>query len=126
MNNFKNHFSPLPKDFFVKMSLLKSMMYCGVLWGLYYNNGWAILSNQDDHIFPFWLSPALAKKHAERFWPNYTPRKITSNDFQESLLPTLNRLNIVPALYSSKSHKFKFSSQLMQYFFFNNSQHAPA
>ncbi|MFC6052064.1 hypothetical protein A6M14_05495 [Acinetobacter sp. Ac_877] len=116
--NKVNELHLLPKDFFLKITILKSMMYCGVLWGLY-RQGWAMTSDQEHHIFPFWLSCAQAEKHAQKHWPNYTPRKITPEDFQKSLLPTLVRLNVTPTLYNSNQQKFKFSSQMMKYFFFN-------
>ncbi len=113
-----NQLHPLPKGFFLKITILKSMMYCGVLWGLYHE-GWAMTSDQEHHIFPFWLSCSQAQKYAQKKWPNYTARKITPEDFQKSLLPTLTRLNVKPTLYNSNHQKFKFSPQLMKYFFFN-------
>ena len=82
----------IPKDLFFKITLLKSMTYCGVLWGLYHQQGWAMMSDHEDFIFPFWLNSAQAHNYAQLHWPDYTPRKITPQDFQESLLPTLTRL----------------------------------
>ena len=114
-----NSLQPLPKDLFFKITILKSMMYCGVLWGLYHQQGWAMMSDHEDFIFPFWLNNVQAHKYAKLHWPNYTPRKITPEDFQKSLLPTLVRLNVTPTLYNSNQQKFKFSSQMMKYFFFN-------
>lgn len=114
-----NQLDPLPKDFFLKITILKSMTYCGVLWGLYHE-GWAMTSDQEHHIFPFWLSCSQAQIHSQKNWPNYIPRRIPPEDFQKSLLPTLARLNVTPTLYDSNHQKFKFSSQLMKYFFFNN------
>ncbi|MEC8056080.1 MAG: DUF2750 domain-containing protein, partial [Pseudomonadota bacterium] len=45
-------------------------------------------------------------------------QKITPQDFQESLLPTLTRLNVTPALFNSNQRKFKLSTQQMRHFFF--------
>ena len=120
--------SPLPKDFILKITILRSLIYCGFLWGLYHDNhhGWAMTSEQDTKMFPFWLSSVQANKHAQEYWPHYTPRKITPEDFQQSLLPTLVRLNVTPTLYSVSQQKFKLSSQLMKYFFFNNEKHLAA
>lgn len=53
--------------------------------------------------------------------PNYTPRKITPNDFQEYLLPTLTRLRVTPALCNASSQKFKLTTQQMRHFFFSES-----
>ena len=47
-----NSLQPLPKDLFFKITILKSMMYCGVLWGLYHQQGWAMMSDHEDFIFP--------------------------------------------------------------------------
>lgn len=115
----------IPKDLFFKITLLKSMTYCGVLWGLYHQQGWAMMSDQEDFIFPFWLNSAQAHNYAQLHWPDYTPRKITPKDFQESLLPTLTRLKVTPALCNSSSRKFKLTTQQMRHFFFSESlQHA--
>jgi hypothetical protein len=93
------------------------MMYCGVLWGLYHQ-GWAIMSDHEDNIFPFWLNGVQASRYAKRHWPHYTPRKITPEDFQKSLLPTLTRLKVIPALCNSSSQTLKLTTQQMRHFFF--------
>ncbi|ALH95935.1 DUF2750 domain-containing protein [Acinetobacter equi] len=111
---------PLPKEHFLKISILKFLMYTGSLWGLYYN-GWAMTSDQDDHIFPFWLTSLQAKKYSKKYWPNYSPRKITPENFQQALLPTLNRLNALPTLYHT-GQRFKLSCHQMAYLFFNQPQ----
>ena len=116
-----NSLQPTPKDLFFKITILKSMMYCGVLWGLYHQQGWAMMSDHEDFIFPFWLNGLQAQKYAEHHWPNYMPRKITSADFQDLLLPTLTRLNVTPALCNSSSQKFKLTTQQMRHFFFAES-----
>lgn len=109
---------PLPKEVFLKISILKFLMYTGSLWGLY-SDGWAMTSDQHDHIFPFWLTSFQAKKHAKKYWPHYSPRKITPENFQQALLPTLNRLNAVPTLYHM-TQKFKLNCHQMAYLFFNS------
>ena len=111
----------IPKDLFFKITLLKSMTYCGVLWGLYHQQGWAMMSDHEDFIFPFWLNSVQAHNYAQLHWPDYTPRKITPKDFQESLLPTLTRLKVTPALCNSSSRKFKLTTQQMRHFFFSES-----
>ena len=114
-----NSLQLIPKDLFFKITILKSMMYCGVLWGLYHEQGWAMMSDHQDFIFPFWLNNVQAHKYAQLHWPNYTPRKITPNDFQEYLLPTLTRLHVTPALCNASSQKFKLTTQQMRHFFFS-------
>lgn len=115
------HFQPVPKDLIIKISILKTMMYCGALWGLYHQ-GWAIKSDEESFIFPFWLNGVQAHRYAQKHWPNYTPKKITPQDFQTSLLPTLKRLNVTPALFSSSQCKFKLSTWQMSHFFFVKSR----
>lgn len=116
MPKFK-HLSPASQELIIKISILKSMMYCGVLWGLYHQ-GWAIKSDHDGFTFPFWLNGIQAHSYAKIHWPNYTPRKITPQDFQQSLLPTLSRLNVTPAIFNSTNQKLKLSTQQMRHFFF--------
>lgn len=113
--------NPIASDYILKISILKTMMYCGVLWGLYnpQRQGWAIKQDHKEYIFPFWLSSLHAYQYAERHWPHYTPKKITASDFQNSLLPTLARLQVAPTLFSQKSKRFKLSSEHMRLFFFN-------
>ncbi len=109
----------LPKGMFIKISILKSMMYCGILWGLYHpeHHGWAIKTDQQDYIFPFWINGLQAHRYAKNFWPEYVPRKIHSSDFHETLLPTLTRLKVTPALFHNGELKFKLSSVQMHHFF---------
>jgi hypothetical protein len=109
-----NHFQPVSKELMIKISILKTMMYCGVLWGLY-DQGWAIKSDVDGPVFLLakWCRQSqLCKIKLE----NYKPRKITPKDFHESLLPTLTRLQVEPALFNSSHRKFKLTQQ-MQHFF---------
>jgi hypothetical protein len=112
-------YKPIQKDLFFKINILKTMMYCGVLWGLYHQQGWAMTSDQDDIIFPFWLNGIQAHKYAKKNWPNYTPRRITPRDFEVALLPTLTRLKVTPALYSSNNIKLKLTTMQMRHFFFS-------
>lgn len=118
---FKLH--PVSKQFILQISILKSMMYCGVLWGLYHE-GWALKTEQgEENIFPFWLNPTQALRYAKAHWPNYQPRKISPKDFEESLLPTLNRLKVKPTLYGSSAKVFKLSALQMKQFFFNENDY---
>lgn len=110
---------PVSKQFILQITILKSMMYYGVLWGLYHN-GWAIKTEQDeDNIFPFWLNSTQAYRYAQNHWPDYQPRKINPQDFEKLLLPTLNRLKVRPALFGSSNQIFKLSTLQMKHFFFN-------
>lgn len=111
---------PVTQDLFLKVTILKSLMYCGVLWGLYHQ-GWAMTQDQDDFIFPFWLSAQHAERYAKQHWPHYTARKISSENFNTALLPTLQRLNIRPTLYQHEQQRLKLSTLQMQSWFFQNS-----
>lgn len=110
---------PMSRELYLKLCVLKSIMYAGIVWGLYHQ-GWAIMRDQDDFIFPFWLNAAQAQKYAQSHWPQYEPCKISLQDFKESLLPTLSRLKVIPALCHQANLKFKFNTQLMHMFFFQN------
>ncbi|WP_298146355.1 DUF2750 domain-containing protein [uncultured Acinetobacter sp.] len=112
---------PVTQDLFLKITLLKSMMYCGVLWGLYHQ-GWAMTQDQEDVIFPFWLSSYQAQRYAKKHWPQYQARKISSYDFNTALLPTLKRLNVHPTLYRGEDAPLKLTTRQMQSWFFQNSK----
>jgi hypothetical protein len=105
-----------------KVNVLKTMMYCGVLWGLYHpdHHGWAIHKIDHEHIFPFWLNSVQALQYAKVHWPNYKPRKINADDFQNFLLPTLKRFEVVPALCHKKDKLLKISISHMQLLFFKH------
>lgn len=120
--------NPTAKDYILKISILKTMMYCGVLWGLYQPelNGWAIQSDHADHIFPFWLSALQALQHAHIHCPQYIPKKITAKDFEQSLLPTLMRLNVTPTLFHHQTRRFKLTQSDMQQLFFNHTALQPS
>lgn len=111
---------PSAKDAMIKISILKTMMYCGVLWGLYNpeHQGWAIKTENSANIFPFWLSSLQALQYAKIHWPNYIPKKITPQDFEQALLPTLNRFDVSPTLFNHKTRRFKLSTAQMRHFFF--------
>ena len=111
--------NPVAKDYILKISILKTMMYCGVLWGLYHE-GWAIKSEHNGNIFPFWLNAVQAYRYAKSHWPNYQPRRITPKDFEESLLPTLTRFKVIPVLYNSSTQKFRLTTHQMHHFFFDS------
>ena len=111
-------YAPINRELYLKITVLKSMMYCGVVWGLYHQ-GWAMMRDQEDHVFPFWLNPTQARKYAEKHWPHYQPRKITPQDFKESLLPTLSRLKVKPAL-CYPNFKLKLNQHMMRALFFQD------
>lgn len=112
---------PIDADLCFKMTVLKSMMYCGVLWGLYHpdHQGWAMTADENDYIFPFWLSANQADRYAAQRWPTYRARRISPKDFEDSLMPTLTRLNVTPALYNTNSQKIKLTTIQMKHFFFS-------
>ena len=111
------HIPTVSRDLFFKITLLKSMMYCGVLWGLYHQ-GWAITADQSENIFPFWLNSIQALHYARLHWPNYTPRKITPQNFESALIPLLNKFQVTPALYSASGSRMKLSTPQIRHFFF--------
>lgn len=113
-------FHPISKELFFKITILKTMMYCGVLWGLY-RDGWAMSNDGEDYIFPFWLNGLQAHRYAKKHWPNYTPKRITPQDFEVALLPTLTRIHATPALYTANK-KFKLTTAQMRHFFFTPRQ----
>lgn len=108
---------PLPNDLAVKLTILKSMMYCGVLWGLFHE-GWAMMRDHDETLFPFWLNSSHATNYASKHWPNYRPRKITPEDFEQSLIPILRRFNVTPVLVRGSGKQIKLTIGQMRHFFF--------
>jgi hypothetical protein len=112
-------FAPISRELYLKITILKSMSYCGVVWGLYHD-GWAMMRDSSDHIFPFWLSANQAQRYADLNWPHYQPRRISPKDFKHALLPTLNRLQVKPALCYTTTSKLKLNPLLMQHMFFDN------
>jgi hypothetical protein len=46
---------PISNHLYLKINILRGMMYCGILWGLYNaeQQGWAMTSDHDDYVFPF-------------------------------------------------------------------------
>lgn len=114
-------FKPIDSDASLQIYMLKTIMYSGALWGLYHHNhhGWAIKSEDDECIFPFWFSAEQANKYARKHWPQYYARKITPHDFKTSLAPTLRRLNVIPILFNHKGRRFKLTAELLQVLFFN-------
>ena len=97
-------------------------MYCGSLWGLYHQ-GWAMSIDQEDVIFPLWMNPLQAEKYAQQHWPNYSPKKITAEEFKNALLPTLTRLNLSPALYGNGAKLKMTVTQLQQFIFSSHRLH---
>lgn len=115
-------FKPIDTDISLHIHMLKTIVYSGALWGLYHQNhqGWAIKSEDDLCIFPFWFSAAQANKYASKHWPHYIARKITPKDFKTSLLPTLKRLNVTPILFNHRGRRFQLNAELLQIEFFNS------
>ena len=115
---------PISNHLYLKINILRGMMYCGIRWGLYNTEqqGWAMTSDHDDYVFPFWLNGLQAHKYAKKHWPNYTPKRITPKDFENSLLPTLTRLKVTPALCNASNKKLKLTTQQMLHFFFSTQQ----
>ncbi len=118
---------PISNHLYLKINILRGMMYCGILWGLYNTEqqGWAMTSDHDDYVFPFWLNGLHAHQYAQLHWPNYIPKKITPQDFQSALLPTLSRLKVTPALCNG-TKRMKLSTSQMRHFFFNDPILEPA
>ncbi|WP_312316224.1 DUF2750 domain-containing protein [Acinetobacter variabilis] len=111
-------YDPICKNFLLRLTILKSIMYCGVLWGVYHQ-GWAMMRDQEDYIFPFWLNSLDAKNYAKEHWPGYVPRRINPEDFENNLLPTLSRLAVTPTLCSGNGTKLKLSIPQMRHLFFS-------
>ena len=112
------HPSHTTKDQILKIAILKILMYSGVVWGLFHQ-GWAMMTDQNDKIFPFWLNKVQAEQYAKQYWPNYSAQKISPQDFEQSLFPTLKRLDVYPTLFGVNAKRFKLTEQMMSYFFFN-------
>ncbi len=78
---------PISNHLYLKIDILRGMMYCGILWGLYNaeQQGWAMTSDHDDYVFPFWLNGLHAHQYAQLHWPNYIPKKIRAAGFPKRI-----------------------------------------
>ncbi len=85
-------------------------------FGGLYRDGWAISNDGEVYIFPFWLNGLQAHRYAKKHWPHYTPKRITPQDFEVALLPTLTRIHATPALYTANK-KFKLTTAQNATFF---------
>lgn len=66
------------------------------VWGLKDKEGWALMGNNEQVLFPVWSE----KEFAELFkWDNYQPNSIPLDDFIEKLLPKLEKDNVMLAVF---------------------------
>lgn len=64
------------------------------VWGIYHDNGWAILSDNENRIVvPFWPEEAFAQLCCSEQWEGYTPKLIALPDFIDKWLPGMKKDN---------------------------------
>ena len=60
------------------------------VWGLY-NEGWALLEDKGDRMLAFWPEAEFAELCTSDVWKNYTPKKISIDDFTEKWLEGMKK-----------------------------------
>ena len=62
------------------------------VYGLY-NNGWGLVSDGKQTLFPIWSAKEYAQINAIEDFENFKPKAISLKDFIEDVLPTLKDNN---------------------------------
>lgn len=73
------------------------------VWGLYAEGGWALLSDGEAKLIPFWPHEVYAARFAIGDWSGYTPREIELDAFLERWMPGMTSEKIEPAIFPSAS-----------------------
>lgn len=66
------------------------------VWGLKDKDGWALMGNNEQELFPIWSEKEFAELCK---WDNYQPTPIPLNDFIEKLLSKLEKDNVMLAVF---------------------------
>ena len=66
------------------------------VWGLKDKEGWALMGNNEQVLFPVWSEKEFAELCK---WDNYQPNSIPLDDFIEKLLPKLEKDNVMLAVF---------------------------
>lgn len=66
------------------------------VWGLKDEEGWALMGNDEQVLFPIWCEMEFADLCK---WDKYQATAIPLNDFMEKLLPKLEEDNILLAVF---------------------------
>jgi hypothetical protein len=74
------------------------------VWGLY-NNGWALLENNGNRVLAFWPEIEFAELCAVDIWKNYTPKKISLEDFQEKWLVGMKKDKTDASIFYTPNEK---------------------
>lgn len=72
------------------------------VWGLKDEEGWALMGNNEQVLFPVWCETEFAELCK---WNNYQPTPIPLDDFIEKLLPMLEKDNIMLAVFPIPKEK---------------------
>ncbi|WP_291591792.1 DUF2750 domain-containing protein [Bacteroides sp.] len=66
------------------------------VWGLKDTEGWALMGNKEQVLFPVWCEIEFAELCK---WDNYQPTAIPLDDFIEKLLPKLEKDDVMLAIF---------------------------
>ena len=72
------------------------------VWGLKDAEGWALMGNEEQVLFPVWCEMEFAELCK---WNNYQPTAIPVDDFIEKLLPKLGKDNVMLAIFPTPKGK---------------------
>jgi hypothetical protein len=75
------------------------------VWGLYHD-GWAMAATDDGHkVFPVWPAKEYAELCAKDEWEDYEPESFTLDEFRSTLLPTLQKDEVMPGIFYTPQNK---------------------
>jgi len=74
------------------------------VWGLY-NEGWALVESNGSSVLAFWPECEFAELCADGIWKNYTPKKITLEDFKEKWLVGMVKDKTEAAVFYTPNEK---------------------
>lgn len=68
------------------------------VWGLSSDDGWVILSDDGDEIFPVWPAAELASQWRKGEFADCEPKAIEQQDWQEKWLPGMTEDGLLAAI----------------------------
>lgn len=71
--------------------VLDSVVSNGLVWGLMGDEGWVLVTSNEDTCLPIWPSESLAQDWAQAEFPNAKPAQISLDDWQGSWLPGMDK-----------------------------------
>jgi hypothetical protein len=83
---------------------IKEFVAHSKLWGLY-DEGWALLSDEEDIVFPLWPDKYYAEKMCMKDWKNYSPKEIDLDDFLENYIDDIKNKGFMISIFMNEKNK---------------------